>query len=237
MMKKVLSFLVLGILVFSVFTPAYASSIPSHQKKLLNKVYKEKKAKQIVFVTADKADEFTGKITAYEYVKKKWVKKYSMPAVIGKNGISPAKKEGDGKSPAGIYDIGRSFGTVKKPSGITLKYTKTDQYDYWVDDVTSKDYNKWIVYKGDPNKRWKSFERMQLEPLYHYGAVIEYNMDPIVKGDGSAIFFHVWRASDKPTAGCTATSKENVLQLLRWMDPSKKPVFIQGTEKQMKEMY
>ncbi len=236
-MKKFLSLLVLGIFAFCSFTPSYAVSMPSHQKALLKKVYKDKKAKQAVFVTADKADKFTAKITAYEYIKGKWVKKYSMPAVIGKNGISLKKKEGDGKSPAGIFYIGRSFGTVKKPSGVDLPYTKTDQYDYWVDDVTSRDYNKWIVYKGDPEKRWKSFERMKLEPLYHYGAVIEYNTHPIVKGAGSAIFFHVWRASDKPTAGCTAVSQDNVVKLLKWMDPAKKPVFIQGTEKQMKDMY
>ncbi|MCQ6264522.1 L,D-transpeptidase family protein [Fictibacillus sp. WQ 8-8] len=236
-MKKFLSFLVIGLFVLSAFTPTYALSMPSHQKALLKKVYKDRKAKQAVFVTADKADKFTAKISAYENVKGKWVKKYSMPAVLGKNGISPKKKEGDGKSPAGIYDIGRSFGTVKKPSGVDLPYTKTDQYDYWVDDVTSKDYNKWIVYKGDPNARWKSFERMKLEPLYHYGAVIEYNTHPIVKGKGSAIFFHVWRASDKPTAGCTAVSQDNVVKLLKWMDPAKNPVFIQGTVEQMKDMY
>lgn len=237
-MKKIVSLLALSMIVaFCSFTPSYAAGTPAHHKALLKKVYKEKKSRQAVFVTADKASDFKGTLTAYEYKKGKWVKKYSIPTVIGKNGISPKKKEGDGKSPAGIFNIGQSFGTVKKPSGVKLKYTKTDKYDYWVDDVTSDDYNKWIVYKGDPNKRWKSFERMQLEPLYHYGAVIKYNMNPIVKGDGSAIFFHIWRNADSPTAGCTAVSQDNVVKLLKWMDPDKKPVFIQGTVEQMKDMY
>ena len=85
------------------------------------------------------------------------------------------------------------------------------------------------LYKGkNPYEKWKSFERMNHE-LYKYGAVINYNRNPIIKGKGSAIFLHIWRGENKPTAGCTATSEKNVLSLLKWMDPEKNPHIIMGT--------
>ena len=141
--------------------------------------------------------------------------------------------EGGMKSPVGIYSIGRAFGEVSKPSGVKLSYTKTSSHDYWIDDPSSADYNKWKVYSGDPHSKWKSFERLRI-PQYKYAAVIEYNTYATVKGKGSAIFLHVWSGPYSPTAGCTAVPESSMLNLLRWMNPSQHPVIIQGTDGQLK---
>ena len=45
---------------------------------------------------------------------------------------------------------------------------------------TSKDYNNWKTYKGNPQINGSHFERMNHE-LYKYGAVINYNTNPIHK--------------------------------------------------------
>ena len=47
-------------------------------------------------------------------------------------------------------------------------------------------------------------------------------------GKGSAIFFHVWSGAGHGTVGCTATSQNNVINILKWLNPSKNPVIIQG---------
>lgn len=156
-----------------------------------------------------------------------------MGAVLGERGISLHKREGDMKSPAGIFHIGRSFGSATRPAGIKLPFTRTTPYDYWVDDATSADYNRWETDFGNPDTRWKSYERLRI-PAYEYAAVIRYNMDPIRKGQGSAIFLHIWPGPDGHTAGCTAISKGHLLKVLRWLDPAQRPVIIQGTVAQLK---
>lgn len=158
-----------------------------------------------------------------------------IPAVIGKRGFTLNEHEGSLESPVGIYYIGRSFGSADKPAGVKLAYTKTSHDDYWIDDPTSADYNQWVSYAGNPNKKWKSYEKLKI-PAYKYAAVIRYNMNPIVKGRGSAIFLHIWSGPNRPTAGCTAVSENHVLHLLKWMAPRKHPVIIQGTVTELKHL-
>ncbi|WP_231688200.1 SH3 domain-containing protein [Bacillus sp. FJAT-18017] len=163
--------------------------------------------------------------TLQRYVKKngKWVK-YSPPikAVVGKYGIGKLK-EGDGKTPAGTYLLGTSFGWGKKPAGLNYPFKAVSKYDYWIDDVKSKDYNKWVHYTGNPDKRWNSYEKLN-HPLYKYSIVIRYNENPIVKEAGSAIFLHIKSSSTKHTLGCIAVNEGDMLNILKWLDPKKKPV-------------
>jgi L,D-peptidoglycan transpeptidase YkuD (ErfK/YbiS/YcfS/YnhG family) len=65
--------------------------------------------------------------------------------------------------------------------------------------------------------------------LYKYGIVVEYNMNPVIKGHGSAIFFHLWRGNEKPTEGCVALSEEDLVTILRWLNPASRPLVVMGT--------
>ena len=69
--------------------------------------------------------------------------------------------------------------------------------------------------------------------LYEYGIVINHNTSPIIAGNGSAIFFHIWRSATSPTLGCTSMSKENLLVLMRWLDKGKHPLLIQVPEAEL----
>lgn len=213
---------------------ASATKRMPYEKQLLSIAFKKKKSKQVIIVHADRHNSYKAILAAYEYKNGNWKRLYTYPAVIGKNGISSKKREGDGKSPVGMYFIGQGFGTLNKPSGLKMSYKKTSSYDYWIDDVKSKDYNKWKVYKGNPHSKWKSFERLK-QPLYKYAAVIRYNEDQVA-GKGSAIFLHVWRNASSPTAGCTALQEGNVLRLMKWVDSDKRPLIIQGTEADLKRL-
>jgi L,D-peptidoglycan transpeptidase YkuD (ErfK/YbiS/YcfS/YnhG family) len=152
---------------------------------------------------------------------------------IGEKGFAAIdkKREGDGKSPSGIFPLGIAFGYY--PSVVTkMPYRQATDDDFWVDDVNSEDYNKWV--KGKPNAAsWEKMERD--DDQYKYGVVIEYNMHPIVKGKGSAIFLHVWKGGE-PTVGCVSMPEEMVLKILRWLDPAKKPLIIMGTEGELRTM-
>lgn len=142
----------------------------------------------------------------------------SFQVVVGKNGVARPgeKKEGDLKTPAGLYPIGVAFGMHPLALKMDYKYITAD--DKFIDDVSHNDYNSWISVPTDA----KSYESMFIEP-YNYGAVINYNMNPAIRGAGSAIFIHLWRSPNSPTAGCIALDKKHLLRMLHWLDKSQHP--------------
>jgi len=147
------------------------------------------------------------------------------PAMIGRNGfsISGEKREGDGKTPTGVYRFGFAFGYGPMINS-AMPYRQVTRSDIWVDDPASPDYNQ-IKKRGETGA--KSFEDMVLpDDRYKYGIVITYNTDPVVPGRGSAIFLHIWKDPKTPTSGCVAISEENILKLLKWLDPAKHPLIM-----------
>ncbi len=143
-------------------------------------------------------------------------------AVIGKNGMAQSgqKKEGDGKTPAGLFSIAFAFGEAKQAT-TALPYRMASDQDIWVDDPASPLYNQWTQLPTTAH----SFERMKRkDTLYKLGLVVDYNQNPVVPGAGSAIFIHVWRSPIKGTAGCAALAEENLRALVAALRPEDKPV-------------
>lgn len=98
---------------------------------------------------------------------------------------------------------------------------------YWVDDQNSKYYNTLVkisqnntiinhlYYTEVPINKidWQSAEHLIEYPkLYEYAIEIKYNKEKI-KGKGSAIFLHC--TNNKPTAGCIAILREDLINILR----------------------
>ena len=148
-------------------------------------------------------------------------------AVAGTNGFAEPgeKREGDGKTPSGIYPLKMTFGydaTIKTK----MPYRQASADDIWVDDPQSDDYNRWVKRHETQAASFETIKRD--DNLYKYGIVIEYNTDPVVKGNGSAIFLHIWKGNGTTTAGCVAVSEENILKILEWLDPAAEPLIITG---------
>jgi L,D-peptidoglycan transpeptidase YkuD (ErfK/YbiS/YcfS/YnhG family) len=80
----------------------------------------------------------------------------------------------------------------------------------WCDDPTSNSYNKEIKL---PTKF--GYEKLyRKDHIYDLIAVISYNVNPIIKGKGSAIFLHIAKKKFSPTQGCIALKKKDLLLLL-----------------------
>ena len=191
-------------------------------------------SEQLIFATNRDSSSVLVAVDALERSNGIWHLVFStFTGSIGKMGFAAIdkKEEGDGKSPSGIFPLGIAFGYG--PSIVSkMHYRQATDDDFWVDDVNSEDYNKWV--KGKPNAA--SWEKMKRDDdQYKYGVVIEYNMHPVVKGKGSAIFLHVWKAG-QPTVGCVSMPEEMILKILGWLDPSKKPLIILGTESELRAM-
>jgi L,D-peptidoglycan transpeptidase YkuD (ErfK/YbiS/YcfS/YnhG family) len=158
----------------------------------------------------------------------------SFQSIIGRNGFAAPdkKREGDGKTPTGIFPLGLVFGYAAS-ADTRMQYRQATADDFWVDDVSSPQYNTWI--KGKPAA--KSFEIMKRNDiLYKWGIVVEYNTNPIVVGNGSAIFLHVWSRPNGITDGCAAFAEENILKVMKWLDPAKKPVVIMGSADDLRKL-
>jgi L,D-peptidoglycan transpeptidase YkuD (ErfK/YbiS/YcfS/YnhG family) len=149
-----------------------------------------------------------------------WKPMFTSPfnAVVGKNGVASigTKKEGDLKTPAGLYPIGDAFGT--RPLALKMDYKYITVDDKFIDDIHNKRYNTWVSGPTDA----KSYEKMLRDP-YQYGAVVNYNMNPTIPGKGSAIFIHLWRSPNSPTVGCIALEKKHLLMMLHWLDKAQHP--------------
>ncbi len=150
----------------------------------------------------------------------------SIPAVAGRNGLAPLgeKREGDGRTPSGIFPLERGFGY--EPFTTRLPYIVLTPEMIWIDDPSSERYNMLTDKKAGAGLSYEIMRRA--DELYRYGIVVEYNTKTIVPGAGSAIFFHLWSSPVTPTAGCIATAEPDMLRLLRWLDPAQEPQTVIG---------
>lgn len=165
------------------------------------------------------------------------------PAVVGVHGAAwgrglhgsgappgqdgPVKKEGDGKSPAGVFALGPSFGYPQRPpAGARLPYTRTDADWLCIDDPSSAHYNE-VLDTAGVKKDWSSFEAMRRpDELYRRVILVDHNPEPVA-GAGSCIFLHIWHGPDGGgTAGCTAMAPAPMEALLAWLDPAARPVYV-----------
>lgn len=149
-----------------------------------------------------------------------------MECALGKNGVAKVgeKLEGDGKTPAGVYPLrrtfyredrlGASFG--KEINSTFLAATPTQQNYVWVDDPESNLYNTFATLPLPTSSPTSSYENLYLtdSSVYDVCVVIGYNDDPIEAGKGSAIFFHIASPNYGPTAGCISISLENMKWIL-----------------------
>lgn len=190
---------------------------------------------QLITVTTKEWNSIQGVLQRYErsQIKDSWKKKGDpIEVVMGKNGLAfeNGKREGDGKSPSGIFSLGTGFGYSPFPEA-KIKYLKSLPSHECVDDVKSIHYNQIIDRKTVKAPDWKSSEQMKRgDDLYKLGIVVNHNTKDPVPSGGSCIFLHIWRNDATGTAGCTAMKEKNMKELLSWVDESKNPLLVQLPE-------
>ena len=132
---------------------------------------------------------------------------------LGKAGISKKIVEGDNITPKGIYKIVKIYYREDRIKNIIskIKLIKIKNNMGWCDDPSSKKYNQLIKL---PNK-YRHEKLYRNDELYDIILVLDYNMNPIVKGKGSAIFLHLSKNLKNKTSGCVALRKKDMLELLK----------------------
>ena len=149
-------------------------------------------------------------INKYGYLKYKDLK---FKCALGKSGVGKKKIEGDNITPQGIYKIIKIYcrkDRIKKISS-KFKLIKIKKNMGWCDDPKSNRYNQLINLPSDFNH--EKFYRK--DSVYDLILVLNYNMNPIIKGKGSGIFIHISKKNYKKTAGCIALKKSHLIQLVK----------------------
>ena len=138
---------------------------------------------------------------------------------IGKNGRTTKKKEGDNKTPKGLYTLGPLYYRKDRLPKLSTKLKKIEIMKNfgWCDDVKSKFYNKPI--KTNINVRHEKLYRN--DKKYDLLIPIEYNSKRPKKNKGSAIFLHL-TSNYKKTQGCVAIKEKDMLILLNLINKKTK---------------
>lgn len=200
-------------------------------------------AGQFVVVTTPGWDSNKGTLRAFERSGSGWRQVGAdHPVTLGRAGSAwglglhpvqaggPVKREGDGRSPAGIFSVGIAFGY--HAAAVTgLDYQAMTGSHYCMDVSNSPLYNRIV----DASVVGESAVAGSTEPMrldlhssgdqrYRLGFVIEHNPKAAPMG-GSCIFAHLWKSPANSTSGCTAMEDRSMSALLPWLDRARRPVF------------
>ena len=145
-----------------------------------------------------------------------------IPVSIGRGGVTLAKAEGDGATPAGSHAI---LGLRYRPDRLAAaRFAHLPRHfarpilpgDLWCDDPAHAAYNQ--PARAPLAASAESLRRA--DPLYDLILVTGWNAPPATPGAGSAIFIHVWRRPGWPTAGCIAMARADLLWLTDRLTPA-----------------
>ena len=204
-------------------------------------------ARQMILVITPDWDALGGTIRTFERAgaAEPWLAVHEPRAMtLGSTGLAwgsglhgprpgPIKREGDNKSPAGVFGLDMLYGYAPESEAerFSMPYLPLDSTDECVDDPSSMYYNMIVDRKNVARVDWKSAERMRFSGKYYeWGVVVRHNMDPRISGEGSCIFLHVWGGSDEPTSGCTSLDRDGLLEIMEWLSPDAHPVLVQLPE-------
>lgn len=199
---------------------------------------------QLVLVVVADWRSVTGGLDRFERRDDGWTRVGSrVPVTVGRSGSGwgtglhpatgdePHKREGDGRSPAGVFAIGMAFG-----AGATLDtglaYRPLTAHDWCIDDPASPHYNRIVddrdvgadAVRGSTEPMRRDLH-LDGDRLYEVGFVIDHNAG-CRAGLGSCIFVHPWHDAATPTAGCTALAEHDLRALLRWLRADAHPRFV-----------
>ena len=141
---------------------------------------------------------------------------WRMRCALGRGGISDQKREGDGATPVGAFVMRQLLYRPDRESRPTtlLPCTTISAADGWCDAPRDRAYNRpvHLPYPASAEHLWRD------DHLYDLLVVLGYNDDPVVPGQGSAIFLHLAAPDFAPTVGCVALKRDDLLAVIATAD-------------------
>ncbi len=194
--------------------------------------------RQLIVSIAPNWNSVSGRLQCFERSGDRWKSATEpWPVLYGRHGLAwgrgvmgsaepGAKKiERDGRAPAGLFRMGKIYTYDRSlPAGSDYPFYTVTTADAWVDDVNSPHYNRHVTIDPANPPPWFQKQKMRHNDFaYRWLLEIRHNSDPPVSGAGSAIFFHIRRGTQRPSAGCTTMAESNLIQLIRWLRAEQRP--------------
>ena len=155
--------------------------------------------------------------TSKKNIAQVFFKEKKFECFVGKNGIGKKTREGDFITPKGSFKMKKIYFREERinlvQSGIPLKKIKKTYS--WCVDPKNKNYNNFL--QKPLNCEYENLYRN--DNLYDIIIVLDYNINPIKKYKGSAIFVHCSEKNRKFTEGCIAINKNIILKIIREITP------------------
>ena len=195
---------------------------------------------QLIVVTSPGWDENHGTLALYERAAGGDWQRIGMevPVMLGRNGLAwgvglhaeqATKREGDGRSPAGVFELERVHGGSGARRTERFPYQQMSEVMEGIDDSNSRFYNRFLDPAQVPMRErdWTRTETVRAaNPMFRWLVEVKHNWEQR-PGYGSCIWLHVWQAPGVATAGCTAMDADALERLVHWLDARKRPLLVQ----------
>jgi L,D-peptidoglycan transpeptidase YkuD (ErfK/YbiS/YcfS/YnhG family) len=140
-----------------------------------------------------------------------------LPCVIGRAGTKALKREGDGATPKGHWQLRHVLVRRDRIAFLAtgLPLSAIARRDGWCDAPDDRNYNRPVrlPYPASHERLWRE------DNLYDVVVVLSHNERPRRRFGGSAVFLHIADRHGKPTAGCVALSLADMRKLLAHCKP------------------
>lgn len=141
---------------------------------------------------------------------------------VGRGGVTADKREGDGATPVGTLRlVGSGYRADRlarplpaRPAGFRMVPIRSA--DIWSDDPRDPDYNHGM---NTRNPCGGHERMMRADRMYDVVVMTDWNWPVAEPGRGSAIFVHVWKTPRRPTAGCVAFRRSDLIWIIRRWTP------------------
>ncbi len=142
----------------------------------------------------------------------------TIPAAIGRSGLSALKREGDGATPRGAMRLLHGYYRADRvrPPPTRLAMRPIDEQMGWCDAPHHAVYNRLVRLPFDHGHE----RMMRRDRLYDICLVLDWNIRERRRHTGSAIFFHLTGPGHAPTEGCIAIDRRAMLRLLPHLAPT-----------------
>jgi L,D-peptidoglycan transpeptidase YkuD (ErfK/YbiS/YcfS/YnhG family) len=204
-------------------------------------------SKQLLLVSTPDWQAFKGQAQRYERdAGGAWrAAGASLGVAIGRRGMAwgrglhpegqpgPSKREGDTKSPAGVFELAGAYGyAAAPPAGATWPYRRLTVGWKCVDDPRNEAYNTMILPDGPVSEApiGASWDGTRRDVIFNMFVEVRQNAAPVLPSAGSCVLLHRWVNPVTPTQGCTSFSKDSVETVLAWLSPAAHPVLVQLPE-------
>ncbi|GAB2621884.1 lipoprotein [Streptomyces capparidis] len=168
-------------------------------------------SRQVVAVYGERATSAASTVVLYRERGGNWVRERSWPAHNGRKGWTAEHREGDRRSPVGVFGLTDAGGVLPDP-GSALPYTSSPAFTppAWWSPRTRHDFDHVIAidYNRVPGTS-------PLDPAR-----------PLGRERGGGIWLHVDHGSG--TSGCVSVAAPAMDYLLRTLDPKLRPVVVMG---------